>query len=103
MTGAEYLRLFGKGLANARGKRGLSQADAAVLLEIHPVSLSQYERGLHQPRPPILLKMSEVYQMPVIDLFTLAFGRVYEEGIPPDMTVSQVVGALEAFVAKHKQ
>ena len=107
MTGEEYLKLFGEGLAIARAKRDLTQEAAAALIDIHVVSLSQYERGIHQPRPTVLLKMSEVYQLPVSELFVLAFGDprrkpgeadpVYE-GVPPDQLVSQVVEALEAFL-----
>ena len=107
MTGEEYLKLFGEGLAIARAKRDLTQEAAAALLDIHVVSLSQYERGIHQPRPAVLLKMSEVYQLPVSELFALAFGKPGEadpvyEGVRPEMSVPQVVEALGAFLQRTR-
>ena len=105
VTGEEYLRLLGQGLAIARGKRDLTQEAAAALLDIHVVSLSQYERGIHQPRPAVLLKMIEVYQLPVSELFALAFGEPQREPgevVRPEMSVPQVVEALGAFLQRTR-
>lgn len=47
---------FGKNIAQLRKDAGLSQTALAARASIHPVNLSEYERGLRQPRLDTLVK-----------------------------------------------
>ena len=75
------------------------------------VSLSQHELGIQQPRPAVLLKTIEVYQLPAGELFTLGSGEPQSrpgeahpenEVVRPEVPVPQVLEALEAFLLRTR-
>lgn len=44
----------------ARESCGMTQAELADLLGINPVTLSGYETGKHDPKSPMLIKISQI-------------------------------------------
>lgn len=66
-------KILGKRLADARKKNGLTQAAVASKLDIESNTVSGYESGYRSPSAEILLKLAELYNVPVDYLL----GRIY--------------------------
>ncbi len=71
-----------QGIRQARRSTGLTQEAAAEQLGIHPVTLSQYERGIHAPGIEVILRMVETYKVAIDELLGLR--------MTPDTTIGAV-------------
>lgn len=60
---------FGRKLAEARRKRGLTQVQLAEKLGVSAPSITYYEAGSHVPRPKRMVKLARIVGMNVRDLF----------------------------------
>ena len=58
-------------LKSARVNKGLTQAQAAVLIGVTVDTLSNYERGKSYPDVPVIQKMEKVYGVSYSDLIFL--------------------------------
>jgi transcriptional regulator with XRE-family HTH domain len=63
---------FGRALREARARRGLTQAEVAVLLDIHPMVYSRMERGKMLPRVSSLRRVAMVLRTSTDELLGLA-------------------------------
>lgn len=52
-------------LKNLREKVGLTDAQLAAMLGVSETSVSLYQSGKRSPRPAILEKMAEIFQVPI--------------------------------------
>lgn len=64
---------LGENLKNARKKKGMTQEQVAILLNVRTVTIASYERGLRRPDPDTLMKLSLMYNV----------STDYLLGIPP--------------------
>lgn len=63
---------FGKALREARARRGLTQAEVAALLDLHPMVYSRMERGKMLPRVSTLRKVAMALRTSTDELLGLA-------------------------------
>jgi len=61
---------FGKKLLELRKQKGLSQEDLALDLNLSQSSISNYESGHTNPDIAVLEKISQYFEIPVIDLLS---------------------------------
>ncbi len=54
---------LGENLKNARKKKGLTQEQVAILLNVRTVTVASYERGLRRPDTDTLMKLSLLYNV----------------------------------------
>ncbi|WP_449467378.1 helix-turn-helix domain-containing protein [Stenotrophomonas humi] len=66
--------IFARRLAQARQRRGLTQAQLGLLAGMEPEvaspRINQYERGIHEPRSGTAQKLAEVLGIPAAFLYT---------------------------------
>ena len=55
---------IGEQIKNAREKRGLTQQELAILVDVATITIHQYEHGKRNPNFDILTKISEVLNTP---------------------------------------
>lgn len=59
------MELLGERLRHMRLSRGLSLHDVAEAVDVHYSTISAYERGTRNPSHSVLVRLSELYQVPV--------------------------------------
>jgi transcriptional regulator with XRE-family HTH domain len=64
--------IFGMALRKARARRGLTQAEVAALLDIHPMVYSRMERGKMLPRAATLRKAAMALRTSTDELLGLS-------------------------------
>ncbi|HET8840805.1 MAG TPA: helix-turn-helix transcriptional regulator [Ktedonobacteraceae bacterium] len=62
---------IGNRLAVLRREQGWSRQEIADMLSIHPATLAELENGSYLPSLPLVLRLSELFQLPVDTLFFL--------------------------------
>jgi transcriptional regulator with XRE-family HTH domain len=71
---ADKRSIFARRLAQARLSRGLTQAQLGVLagmeVEVASPRINQYERGVHEPRSPMVKKLAQALGIPPAFLYT---------------------------------
>ena len=94
--------MFQENLKNYRKAKGLTQEDLAVRLHVVRQTISKWEKGLSVPDAALLVRLSEVLEVPVSQLLGAP--------LPPESSTDQVaeqlarriwqvvVGILLAFV-----
>lgn len=59
-------KAMGGQLRQVRVSRGLSRADLAALIEVHPSAVAQWELGMSAPRLPRMVKLRELLDDPTL-------------------------------------
>lgn len=103
------MQTVGQRLAEARKQAGLSQGQAAKLLEMFPTAISAYECG-RKPRPSgeLLAKLAELYGVSIDWLVTgkpgaMPAGLDLSKLSPPDAAaITQLVGTLSRIPLEPK-
>ncbi|HZI13762.1 MAG TPA: helix-turn-helix transcriptional regulator [Myxococcus sp.] len=65
-------RLVGKAAQEARARLGLTQAEVAAMVEMHPMVYSRVERGKMVPSTGMLRRLSMALRTPTDELLGLA-------------------------------
>jgi len=75
-----YMRkMFGKRLRELRTARMLTQETVAELIDIKPENYSRIENGLSFPKPENIVKISEVLNVEIAELFQFSHLNDYEK------------------------
>lgn len=64
----ELALAIGKTIANWRGAQGITQEQLALALDIDPMTVSRFERGMTLPSLPTLQRMAGVFGVPLARL-----------------------------------
>lgn len=56
-------------LREKRLENGMTQMDLAIKLKVHPVTISDWERGVNFPQPRYRRALAEVFKCNPFDLF----------------------------------
>lgn len=56
-------------LKELRKKKGLSQLEVASAIGVLPSAISNYEKGIRVPKDSIKKKLSELYEVGIVELF----------------------------------
>lgn len=64
----ELALAIGKTIANWRGTQGITQEQLALALDVDPVTVSRFERGVTLPSLPTLQRMAGVFGIPLARL-----------------------------------
>lgn len=56
-------------LIEFREKKGLSQTEVASIIGVSPSAISNYEQGIRVPKDSIKKKLSELYEVGIVELF----------------------------------
>ena len=59
---------FGKNLTRLRTKKKLSQNSLATLLQVSPMLISMYERGIRVPRFDMLFRLADLFEVTIDEL-----------------------------------
>jgi len=65
-------KMFGKKLREIRMQKGITQEKVSELIGIKPENYSRIENGLSFPKPENILKISQVLNVEVAELFQFA-------------------------------
>lgn len=102
---------LGSRLKELREEKGMTQKDIAELLGISDVGLGNYERGVRNPDPDTLKRLSEIFNCSVDyllgntnkrkwDTETIAFSSVSVDGLDEE-EIAQIRGMIELLKKKH--
>lgn len=78
--------MFQENLKNYRKAKGLTQEDLAVRLHVVRQTISKWEKGLSVPDAALLVRLSEVLEVPVSQLLGAP--------LPPESSTDQVAEQL---------
>ncbi len=98
------MRKLGKELQLARTKRGLTQADAAQMLDVARTTITAIEKGERRIKPDELIKLARAYgrqvtdfvrQRPSVEPFQVQFRGPFLRSEDEDKEISQYIDQLE--------
>jgi DNA-binding XRE family transcriptional regulator len=98
------MRKLGRELQLARTKRGLTQADAAQMLDVARTTITAIEKGERRIKPDELIKLARAYgrqvndfvrQRPSIEPFQVQFRGPFLRSEDEDKEISQYIDQLE--------
>lgn len=76
----DYMKkMFGKRLRELRTAKMLTQETVAELIDIKPENYSRIENGLSFPKPENIVKISEVLNVEIAELFQFAHLNKYDK------------------------
>ncbi len=71
-------KLFGKRLRELRNQNGLTQEKVAEYIGIKPENYSRLENGLSFPKPENIVKLSEIFNVEIAELFQFSHLNNYD-------------------------
>lgn len=80
---------LGKTIEQLRKRKGLTQAQLAAHLDLHPSVITRWEKRQVQPRAKVLDKLAEVLEVSVEELMAGEYGALratFREVNDPDLT-----------------
>lgn len=71
-------KLFGKRLRELRNQKGFTQEKVAEYIGIKPENYSRLENGLSFPKPENIVKLSEIFNVEIAELFQFSHLNNYD-------------------------
>lgn len=104
------MSLLGRNLQEARKKRGLTQEDAARILQVSRTTITAIEKGERRIKPGELIKLSQAYgrqvsefvrQRPTIQPFRVQFRGPSTQSEEDDEQITQSINELEELCRNY--
>ena len=93
-------KMFGKRLREIRLTKILTQEAVAELIDIKPENYSRIENGLSFPKPENIVKLSEVLNVEIAELFQFTHLNDYDKIL--DAIIAKLKNDKEATVITYK-
>lgn len=93
-------KMFGKRLREIRLTKMLTQEAVAELIDIKPENYSRIENGLSFPKPENIVKLSEVLNVEIAELFQFTHLNDYDKIL--DAIIGKLKNDKEATVITYK-
>ena len=93
-------KMFGKRLREIRLTKMLTQEAVAELIDIKPENYSRIENGLSFPKPENIVKLSEVLNVEIAELFQFTHLNDYDKIL--DAIIAKLKNDKEATVITYK-
>ena len=91
--------MFGENLKTLRKNKGITQEELAARLNIVRQTVSKWEKGQSVPDAEMLVKLAEVFEVPVSHLL----GSRIEPDVRPDALAEQLARINEQLVIKNQR
>lgn len=91
--------MFQDNLKTLRKNKGITQEELAAKLNVVRQTISKWEKGLSVPDAEILMKLAEVFEVPVSQLL----GSRIEPDAQPDALAEQLARINEQLVIKNRR
>lgn len=93
-------KLFGKRLRELRNQNGLTQEKVAEYIGIKPENYSRLENGLSFPKPENIVKLSEIFNVEIAELFQFAHLNNYDKIL--ETIIEKLKNDKEATIITYK-
>ena len=91
--------MFSENLKTLRKNKGITQEELAVRLNVVRQTVSKWERGQSVPDAEMLVKLAEIFEVPVSQLL----GTRIEPDAQPDALAEQLARINEQLVIKNRR
>ena len=79
---------IGENIKLLRTAAGLSQNDLARYLNLHPMAISGWERGVHAPDSAMILKLSQYFNVTTDFLLGKEDEMISADGLPTEVAIA---------------